>query len=322
MKKVLVGILIIFLIILGSSYYIYFSIFDKNNYNIEFTIKKNKSLSSQLAVIPKAKEIPFKLYLKYRNYGKNIKAGTYHIKGDYNFVELIDILEKGSDKLVKITIPEGYTVEQIANLLVENHKMSKEKFYEELNRAKENFPYPVPNGNFEGYLYPDTYLLPDTFNEETVVAQMLKEFLRQFPVKEYPDKEKFYEKLIMASILEREALVAKEKPLMAGVFYNRIKKGMTLSSDATVNFLYNYKKKRMYYKDLKIDSPYNTYMYKGLPPAPICNPDKVSVEAAYNPTETEYLFFVARGNGEHYFSKTYKEHLKFQKEKNKEKKSK
>lgn len=87
---------------------------------------------------------------------------------------------------------------------------------------------------------------------------------------------------------------------------------MTLSSDATVNYVYNYEKKRMYYKDLKIDSPYNTYMYKGLPPTPIASPDKNSVDAAYNPLDTDFLFFVATGNGEHYFSRTYKEHLEFQ----------
>ena len=91
-----------------------------------------------------------------------------------------------------------------------------------------------------------------------------------------------------------------------------MKKGMTLSSDATVNYLFNYSKRRIYYKDLEIDSPYNTYKNKGLPPAPIANPDIKSVEAAYNPADTDYLFFVAKGDGYHYFSRTYKEHLEFQ----------
>ena len=119
----------------------------------------------------------------------------------------------------------------------------------------------------------------------------------------------------MASILEREAAVQSEKPLMASVFYNRIKKNMTLSADSTVNFVFNYEKKRIYYKDLEVDSPYNTYKNKGLPPGPICNPTVSSVDAAYNPADTEYLFFVTKGGGEHFFSKTYKEHLDFQKNK-------
>lgn len=88
---------------------------------------------------------------------------------------------------------------------------------------------------------------------------------------------------------------------------------MYLAIDSTVNFVFNYEKKRIYYKDLKADSPYNTYKYKGLPPAPICNPTVISVESAYKPDKTDYLFFVAKGNGEHFFSKTYKEHLDFQK---------
>ena len=116
----------------------------------------------------------------------------------------------------------------------------------------------------------------------------------------------------MASIIEKEAVKADEKPVIASAFYNRMKKGMTLSSDATVNYLFNYSKRRIYYKDLEIDSPYNTYKNKGLPPAPIANPDIKSVEAAYNPADTDYLFFVAKGDGYHYFSRTYKEHLEFQ----------
>ena len=143
----------------------------------------------------------------------------------------------------------------------------------------------------------------------------LKEFLKKFPVENYPDKDEFYQKLIMASILEREAAVESEKPLMASVFYNRIAKNMTLSADSTVNFVFNYEKKRIYYKDLEVDSPYNTYKNKGLPPGPICNPTVSSVNAAYNPADTEYLFFVTKGGGEHFFSKTYKEHLDFQKNK-------
>ena len=91
---------------------------------------------------------------------------------------------------------------------------------------------------------------------------------------------------------------------------------MTLSSDATVNYLYDYSKKRIYYKDLEIDSPYNTYKYKGLPPGPIASPDKDSMNAAYKPSNTSYLFFVAKGDGTHFFSKTYKEHLEFQKNNN------
>lgn len=312
MKKIIIGIIIILFINFGLGIYINHEINKKREYNLEFTIAKDKTLGKQLKKLPYSQNFIFKLYLKYRNKGKNIKAGTYEFNGLYNYIELINILEKGNDKLIKLTIPEGYTVSQIANIL-EEKGLSKDKFYKELNLAQKDFPYLTPNGNFEGYLYPDTYLLPEKLTEKKVVEEMLKEFLKKFPSKDYPDKEEFYKKLIMASILEREAQNPDEKKIMAGVFYNRMKKNMTLSSDATVNFIYNYTKKRMYYKDLKIDSPYNTYIYKGLPPAPICNPDKKSVLAAINPDKNEYLFFVAIGDGNHHFTKTYNEHLEFQK---------
>lgn len=313
MKKVfynIAGVLVFLITILGV--YIFFQVKGKEEYNINLAIEKNQPLMKSLAPLPKSDSLIFKIYLKYRNSGKNIKAGQYHIEGNYSLKELIDILESGKGRMVKVTIPEGFSVAQIVEHLEKLGHIDKDEFYAELNKASVDFPYPTPDGNFEGYLYPETYFLPESYDEKILVDTMLKEFLKKFPSENYPDKDEFYKKLIMASILEREAMVKSEKPIMASVFYNRMKKGMTLSSDATVNFVYNYSKKRIYYKDLKVDSPYNTYKYKGLPPAPICNPAVDSVEAAYNPAQTDYLFFVARGDGSHYFSKTYKEHLNFQ----------
>ena len=312
-KKIYLMILVIFLFMIGIISYMCLEIFNKRNYDMQLSIDKNIPLMKSLSQIPKSNTIPFKLYLKYRDNGRRIKAGNYSIIGEYNLVDLINLLESGKGRIVKITIPEGYSIKQIIEVLEKNGKIDRKKFYEELNDAKKNFPYPVPEGNFEGYLYPETYFLPENFDEKTAVEALLKEFLKKVPYSIYGERKDFYEKLIMASILEREAKLNDEKPKMASVFYNRMKKGMTLSSDATVNFIYDYRKKRMLYRDLEIDSPYNTYKYKGLPPAPICNPTIQSIQAAYNPDETEYLFFVATGDGGHYFSKTYKEHLEFQK---------
>lgn len=313
MKKKLYSVIIFLtfsLIILGG--YIFFQIKGKTDYNLELNIEKNQPLMRSLAKLPKSDSLIFKVYLKLRNNGRGVKAGTYHIDGEYSLEEIIDILESGKGRIVKITIPEGFSIKQIVAYLEENKQIDRDEFYRELKEASKEFPYPTPEGNFEGYLYPETYFLPENFDERTLINTMLKEFLKKFPSEKYPDKDEFYQKLIMASILEREALVKSEKPIMASVFYNRIKKGMTLSSDATVNYVYDYSKKRIYYKDLKVDSPYNTYKYKGLPPAPISNPAVDSLEAAYNPAQTDYLFFVATGDGSHYFSKTYKEHLEFQ----------
>lgn len=293
------------------SAFVVFSLTKKIEYNQVVEIRKGQSISKSLKDLPVSKNIMFKLYLKMKNQGKNIKAGYYELKGEYSIITLVDVLESGKDKIYRFTIPEGYSLAQIVNKLVVDGKIDKDKFYEELKNVKD-FPYPTPNGNFEGYFYPETYNFSEIVEEKEIIDTILKEFVKKFPPEKYPDKEEFYQKLIMASIIEKEAVKPDEKPVISSAFYNRLKRGMTLSSDATVNYLFNYSKRRIYYKDLEIDSPYNTYKNKGLPPAPIANPDVKSVEASYNPSETKYLFFVARGDGYHYFSKTYEEHLEFQ----------
>lgn len=299
------------LVVVLISAFVVFSLTKKIEYNQVVEIRKGQSISKSLKDLPVSKDIMFKLYLKMKNQGKNIKAGYYELKGEYSIITLVDVLESGKDKIYRFTIPEGYSLAQIVNKLVVDGKIDKDKFYEELKNVKD-FPYPTPNGNFEGYFYPETYNFSEIVEEKEIIDTILKEFVKKFPPEKYPDKEEFYKKLIMASIIEKEAVKPDEKPVISSAFYNRLKRGMTLSSDATVNYLFNYSKRRIYYKDLEIDSPYNTYKNKGLPPAPIANPDVKSVEASYNPSETKYLFFVARGDGYHYFSKTYEEHLEFQ----------
>lgn len=292
----------------------------KDTYDLILEIDSKKSLKQSLAILPKADSFLFKLYLKYKNGGRNIKAGYYEINGSYNIRELIDILESGKSKMFKFTIIEGSTVKNVFDKLVLENRADRENLNLALKEISSTFPYPTPNGNFEGYFYPETYLIPEKSSEKYIVETFLKEFLKKFPEEKYSDKQDFYQKLILASIIEREAAVEHEKPIMASVFYNRIEKNMNLAADSTVNFVFNYEKKRIFYKDLEVDSPYNTYKYKGLPPAPIANPTVSSVEAVYNPAKTDYLFFVTKGGGEHFFSKTYREHIDFQNKQIQEKK--
>jgi len=310
MKKLFAIIFIVFIILAGTTVYQFVK---KDKYNLVLEIDKDKPLKESLSVLPVSNNPFFKLYLKFRNDGKDIKAGNYELRGKFNMIELVSMLESGKSKVFKFTIIEGNTVKNVIDKLVADGKGKRENFEKAFKEI--DFSYPTPDGNFEGYLYPETYFIPESYDEKSIINIFLKEFLKKFPVESYPDKDEFYQKLIMASILEREAAVESEKPIMASVFYNRIAKNMTLSADSTVNFVFNYEKKRIYYKDLEVDSPYNTYKNKGLPPGPICNPTVSSVEAAYHPADTEYLFFVTKGGGEHFFSKTYKEHLDFQKNK-------
>lgn len=310
MKKLFTIISIIIIILVGTTAY---QLVKKDKYNLVLEIDQDKPLKESLSVLPVSNNPFFKLYLKFRNDGKDIKAGNYELRGKFNIIELVSMLESGKSKVFKFTIIEGNTVKNVIDKLVANGKGTRENFDKAFKEI--DFPYPTPDNNFEGYLYPETYFIPESYDEKAIINIFLKEFLKKFPVENYPDKDEFYQKLIMASILEREAAVESEKPIMASVFYNRMNKNMYLAADSTVNFVFNYEKKRIYYKDLKVDSPYNTYKNKGLPPAPICNPTVSSVEAAYHPADTEYLFFVTKGGGEHFFSKTYEEHLEFQKNK-------
>ena len=222
MKKLLAIVSIVIIILAGTTAY---QLSKKDKYNLVLEIDQDKPLKESLSALPVSNNPFFKLYLKFRNSGRNIKAGSYELRGKYNIIELVSMLESGKSKVFKFTIIEGSTVKNVIDKLVANGKGTRENY---INAFKEiDFPYPTPDGNFEGYLYPETYFIPESYDEKAVLNIFLKEFLKRFPVEKYPDKEEFYQKLIMASILEREAALDSEKPLMASVFYNRIAKNMT-----------------------------------------------------------------------------------------------
>ncbi len=312
MKKVLRGMVCLGLMGLGSLYWYHRETqIKKVHYDQVLEIKRGVPLGRSLSELQVADDLFFKIYLKLRDGGKGIKAGYYKLQGDYSIKELVQLLEEGRDKVARFTIPEGTHLDEILNQLETNGFGKKEGFEKALEEVE--FPYPTPDGNFEGYIYPETYFIPEGASEKRVVEIFLNEFLKNFPAAEYEDKEEFYRMLILASVIEREAQVWDEKETISSVFHNRLKKGMRLESDATVNYIYGYEKRRMYYKHLEVDSPYNTYRYTGLPPAPIANPDAASIRAAFKPADTDYLFFVAveDGSGRHHFTRTYREHLDY-----------
>ncbi len=312
MKKVLRGMVCLGLMGLGSLYWYHRETqVKKVHYNQVLEIKKRVPLGRSLSELQVADDLFFKVYLKLRDGGKGIKAGYYKLQGDYSIGELVQLLEEGRDKVARFTIPEGTHLDEVLNQLEVNGFGRKEGFERALEEIE--FPYPTPGGNFEGYIYPETYFIPEGASEKRVVEIFLNEFLRNFPAAEYEDKKEFYRMLILASVIEREAQVWDEKETISSVFHNRLKRGMRLESDATVNYIYGYENRRMYYKHLEVDSPYNTYRNTGLPPAPIANPDAASIRAAFKPADTDYLFFVAveDGSGRHHFTRTYREHLEY-----------
>ncbi len=258
----------------------------------------------------------FKLYLKATGQGADFKAGVYDFNGSYNLPDIAAMLKEGGLAGIKVTIPEGYTLEQIAAALVKNGIVTEADFMEAAANGDYRYDYVPKTGDalrLQGYLFPETYrFFPDTDAKE-VIAAMLKEFDNHFSAEWRSQMAErglsMEETVTMASIIEREAAVALDRPIIAGVFFKRLEIGMKLQSCATVQYALGETKPALSTNDIAIDSPYNTYLVDGLPPGPICSPGKAALEAALYPTETDYVYFVAKPDGSHVFSVTYEEHL-------------
>ena len=234
-----------------------------------------------------------------------LKYGEYNLSPSMNILQILDKLVKGEVITYKITIPEGFTSTQIAELLDKKEVAEKEVFLKLVKDSEKTS---------EGYLFPDTYEVPKKYGAEKMVKTMLSNFNQIAIENKFTDKAEeigfSLEKIIiLASIIEKEAKFNDEKIKVSSVFYNRLKIGMKLQSCATIQYILGKPKEKLDENDLKIDSPYNTYIYKGLPPGPICNPGLDSIMAALEPEEGDYLFFILGENGRHIFSRTYEEHL-------------
>ncbi len=248
----------------------------------------------------------FRILIKLMKLEDQLKYGEYNFSPSMNMLQILDKLVKGEVIVYKITIPEGYTCKQIAELLEKKEIANKEAFLE-LIKDKEKSP--------EGYLFPDTYEVPKKYGAENMAKLMLSNFNQVAIKNKFEDKAKeigfsLDEIIILASIIEKEAKFSEEKSKVSSVFHNRLRTGMKLQSCATIQYILGTPKEKLDENDLKIDSPYNTYLYKGLPPGPICNPGLDSIIAALEPAEEDYLYFVLGENGRHIFSKTYQEHLR------------
>lgn len=265
----------------------------------------------------------FKNIAKKNNFDTKFKAGKYQLSKSMSSYEIAEIIANGNvyRDLVKVTIPEGYDYEMVVAKLFEEDIISNRKIFDELAQMYDfNYKFINNDGNYihrlEGYLFPATYEFEKGVDELTVIKTMLDKFNSIF-------KEEYYEQakrmnmsindiVTLASIIEREGASDEEFPIISGVFYNRINKKMKLESCATVQYILNERKPVLSYDDIKIQSPYNTYINAGLPPSPIAMPGEKAIKAALYPAKTDYYFFVVSGknDGKHIFSKTYEEHLK------------
>lgn len=320
MKKVIM-ILLILSVILVLTAIPFMDMFSHHEINaVKIEIPENATSADISTILAKNDIIGnaflFKLYLRASKQGSAFKAGSYVFDGSYNMPDITTTLTKGGIAGTTVTVPEGYTLEQIAAILAEKGIVTKEDFLKAAKEDDFNYSYLPEKGDtlrLQGFLYPETYqFFPNTPADE-VIDTMLKEFDSKFNDEWMAQLTKrnlsMEELIIMASIVEREAVVETDRPIIAGIFYNRLATGMKLQSCATVQYALGETKPVLSTEDTAIDSPFNTYMINGLPPYPICSPGMASLKAALFPEETNYLFFVAKHDGSHVFSKTYDEHL-------------
>jgi len=247
----------------------------------------------------------FRILIKLLKLEDQLKYGEYNLSPSMNMLQILDKLVKGEVIVYKITIPEGYIYTQIAELLDKKEIVEKETFLKLVNDGEKSW---------EGYLFPDTYEVPKRYGSENMLKLLLSHFnhIVDEKLKDKAEEIGFSmeEIIILASIIEKESKFTEERRQVSSVFHNRLKKGMKLQSCATIQYILEEPKEKLDESDLKIDSPYNTYLYKGLPPGPISNPGLDSIMATLEPKEEDYLYFVLGENGRHIFSKTYQEHLK------------
>ncbi len=244
-----------------------------------------------------------------------IQAGLYKISPSQSSETILETFLKGKTWDVVITFPEGYNMYQIAKVLDKAGLVSEKDFLKAAQDPDLMKSLNISSNRAEGYLFPDTYLFSHDDSPESFIRSMVGRFWKVWEDNEFSKRAKelkltIHEVITLASIVEKEAVVDEERPIIASVFWNRIKKGMKLQSDPTVKYIvYLDKPKSISWKYLKkIASPYNTYLYKGLPPAPIANPGVKSIRAVLYPADTNYLYFVSKRNGRHYFSHSLREH--------------
>jgi len=288
-----------------------------------FEVKQGMN-AAQVAEELEKKEIiqsaqTFKQLSKLNKADSKLMAGQYLVSPTMSARDILDILLKGPEPdIIKVTIPEGYTVAQVLTTL-EKNGLGTEK---ELSKAMESFTakdysflQDIPTGEerLEGFIFPDTYFFDKESQPKDVVDRFIERFAQELTTETISRLQELdisvYDWVIKASIVEREAVKAEERPLIAGVFDNRLRIGMPLQSCATVQYILGEVKPILSIADTQIESPYNTYKYAGLPPGPISNPGHASLEAVLYPEETDYVYFVAKSDGSHAFAVTYNQHL-------------
>jgi UPF0755 protein len=249
--------------------------------------------------------VAFRVYARARGLDRQIQAGTYLLHRGTPWSDLLTAMNGGRGVVNRVTIPEGFSIAQITPVLVEALGTPSDSVAAAVRdsalRARVSDPAPT----LEGYLFPDTYIFAPGTTAREAVTEMVKRFEREwtpaFDAQAAALGKSRHQIVTMASIVEKEARLAPERPIIAAVYYNRLKDGMLLQADPTVQYALGKHTERVLYRDLEIESPYNTYLHAGLPPGPIASPGGASIRAALAPADVPYLYFVAAPDGHHEF---------------------
>lgn len=247
-----------------------------------------------------------------------LKSGIYYISPNMNIAEIQNLLSSGQQEFIKVSIPEGLTISKIAAILEDNRICNSVDFSNECKNAELLAKYNIPAENFEGFLFPDTYYLTSDMTASSVIEIMVNNFFQKIKtIENFGEKtpEEIFEIITLASIVEREYQIQDEAPLIASVFKNRLRHNIGLYSCATVEYIITEilglpHPGKILIEDTKIDNPYNTYKWAGLPPGPISNPGLVAINACVNTPKTDYYFFQVsnQSEGRHVFTSTFEEH--------------
>ena len=341
MRKIFIFIVTLLLIagacaiaLVGAGYYLNSPVSDtparpdgqavqQNETGQVFQVNRGEAVSTIAGRLDQAEFIRSKYFFialsKVKQTQSSIKSGYYRISDSMSTTEIHDLLVAGNQKLERVTIPEGLTAREIGRRFEAAGICSQSDFLQSVHSRSLLAQHGVEAESAEGFLYPDTYLFQQDFPSDQVASHLIETFYEKLEGI-YPDYRELewnalYEKVVLASVVEREYRNPDEAARIASVFYNRIEKRMRLQSCATVVYVLTEIKGRAHpenltYADLEIDSEYNTYQEWGLPPSPIANPGSVALEAVFYPADTDYLYFLLKdpNAGSHVFSKTLTDH--------------
>jgi UPF0755 protein len=327
--SIILGILFLLAVVLGGAFLwdAYFVRPSPNAPFVDVTIREGSSVNTIASTLIDRRILNhaffFKLFVRWQDATQRLQAGTFPLKSNMSFSNIVAILSNAKDVEVQMTIPEGYTAKQMLETLRASLKGVDETEWKQLTaQAKEiaghEFLATIPVGQgLEGYLFPDTYRFREDANAKTVIETMLFTFSKRFAENSivipstlvFENGMTLHEVITLASIVEREVQTPEDMKIVAGIFRTRLKIGMALQADSTVNYVTGKTTSAISIEDANIHSPYNTYRNLGLPPGPISNPGMNAILAVLQPTDSEHLYFLTTEDRRVIYAKTFAEHI-------------